>query len=182
MNEILTNGTDIKRRIIAEIDKATYCIYLAMAFFTDRDIASAIIAAKNRDVQVEIILSSNAQNETVKRMFRESNIRVHAFNTGDERGVMHHKFCLIDKKISINGSFNYSYNASTNNVENIQVSDDSHTYSQFFAEFERLRYNIDNNIDVNASTQICNDMHRDRPTNQIDDFYKSLSNMVDLSV
>jgi phosphatidylserine/phosphatidylglycerophosphate/cardiolipin synthase-like enzyme len=61
MNEILTNGTEIKQRIIAEIQKANQNIYLAMAFFTDRDVANAIIAAKNRNLNVDIILSSNAQ-------------------------------------------------------------------------------------------------------------------------
>ena len=116
MNDIITNGTEIKRRIIFEINSARHCIYVAMAWFTDRDIAAAIIEAKNRNVTVDIILSSNAQNEIVKLMLRGANINVHAFETGDARGIMHHKFCLIDNKISINGSYNYSYNASNNTV------------------------------------------------------------------
>jgi phosphatidylserine/phosphatidylglycerophosphate/cardiolipin synthase-like enzyme len=119
MNDILTNGTEIKQRIISEIQKANNSIFLAMAWFTDRDIANAIIDAKNNDVFIDVILSSNSQNETVKQMFKAANISIHAFETGDERGMMHHKFCLIDSKISINGSYNYSYNASNNNVENI---------------------------------------------------------------
>ncbi|AZI24778.1 DUF1669 domain-containing protein [Pedobacter sp. G11] len=155
MNNILTNGTEIKQRIIAEIQNARQCIYLAMAWFTDRDIATSIIDAKNRNVAVDVILSSNASNETVKLMFKGANISVHAFDTGDDRGMMHHKFCLIDHKISINGSYNYSYNASNNNVENIQVSDDPITYKQFLIEFERIRYNIDHNIDVNTATEIA---------------------------
>lgn len=150
MNDILTSGTEIKQRIISEIQNANQSIYLAMAWFTDRDIANAIINAKIRNLAVEIILSSNAQNETVKQMFREANINIHAFETGDERGMMHHKFCLIDAKVTMNGSYNYSYNASNNNVENIQISDDPHTYRQFFSEFERLKYNIDHQIDVNV--------------------------------
>src|SRR5688572_4655315 len=141
MNYIITNGTEIKQRLILEISNARYCIYLAMAWFTDRDIAMAIIEAKNRNVTVDIILSSNVQNETVKLMLRGASINVHSFETGDARGIMHHKFCLIDNKISINGSYNYSYNASNNNVENIHVSDDSAIYSQLLSEFERLKYN-----------------------------------------
>lgn len=136
MNEIITNGTEIKQRIISEINNASESIFLAMAYFTDREIALAIVGAKNRSVIVDIILSSNIQNETVKLMLRGANIIVHAFETGDARGIMHHKFCLIDNKITINGSYNYSINASNNNVENIHVSDDISTYSQFFSEFE----------------------------------------------
>ncbi|WP_316738084.1 phospholipase D-like domain-containing protein [Pedobacter aquatilis] len=149
MNDILTTGIEIKQRIISEIQNAKHSIYLAMAWFTDRDIANALIEAKNRNLVIDIILSSNIQNETVKKMFREANISLHAFETGDERGMMHHKFCLIDNNISINGSYNYSYNASNNNVENIHVSNDLNIYKQFYSEFERLKYNIDHQIDVN---------------------------------
>lgn len=176
MNDILTNGTDIKQRIISEINNARQNIYLAMAWFTDRDIANAIISAKSRNVTVEIVLSSNEQNETVKQMLREASINVHAFETGDNRGMMHHKFCLIDSRITINGSYNYSLNASKNNVENIQVSDDTKTYQQFLAEFERLKYNIDNQIDVNSSNIKMGTIQQ--PNNQKDAFSKTLSNLV----
>jgi len=183
MNEILTNGTEIKQRIIAEIQKANQNIYIAMAWFTDRDIANAVISAKKRNLAVDIILSSNVQNEPVKQMLKNENISIHAFETGDERGMMHHKFCLIDNKLSINGSYNYSYNASNNNVENIQVSDDPHTYRQLLAEFERLKYNIDHLIDVNINTanpmeQIITKTKKIEPLNTADSFSQQLSNLI----
>jgi len=181
MNDIITNGTEIKQRIVSELNNSKQFVYLAMAFFTDRDIANAIIGAKSRNVTVDIILSSNAQNETVKQMFREANINVHAFDTGDERGMMHHKFCLIDNKITINGSYNYSYNASNNNVENIHVSDDFAIHKQFLAEFERLKYNIDNNIAVYTETQITKNMEQLKTVNPVDSFAQQLHNLVFLS-
>lgn len=182
MNDIITNGTEIKQRIISEITNASQCIYLAMAWFTDRDIASVIIDAKSRNVLVDIVLSSNASNETVKLMLKGANISVHAFDTGDERGMMHHKFCLIDNKISINGSYNYSYNASNNNVENIQVSDDPNTYRQFYSEFERIRYNIDHNIDVNTVIKMPSENSQTlQPLSQMDTFFKQLNDLVYLS-
>jgi phosphatidylserine/phosphatidylglycerophosphate/cardiolipin synthase-like enzyme len=130
MNDIITNGTEIKQRILSEINNANQSIYLAMSYFTDREIAMAIVGARNRNVLVDIILSSNIQNDTVKSILKGANIMVHAFETGDARGIMHHKFCLIDNKITINGSYNYSINASNNNVENIHVSDDNSTYTK----------------------------------------------------
>src|SRR4028119_386058 len=100
MNDLITNGAEIKQRIISEITKASQCIYIAMAYFTDREIAMAIIAAKSKNLTIDIILSSNAQNETVKLMLMGAGISVHAFDTGDARGIMHHKFCLIDNRVS----------------------------------------------------------------------------------
>lgn len=179
MNDLITNGTEIKQRIISEINNANQVIYVAMAWFTDRDIAMAIIDAKNRNLSIDIILSSNAQNETVKLMLKGANIKVHAFETGDVRGIMHHKFCLIDNKISINGSYNYSINASNNNVENIQVSDDTRIYSQFLNEFERLRYNIDHNIGVNNTSILpVQQTQATQPINIVDTFSEQLHNLV----
>lgn len=179
MNDIITNGIEIKQRILTEISKASQSIYLAMAWFTDRDIANAIIEAKTRIDKIDIILSSNIQNETVKLMFRAAGVSVHAFETGDTRGIMHHKFCLIDSKISINGSYNYSYNASNNNVENIHISDDPSIYSQLYSEFERLKHNIDNNITVNDVIQ--EPIKKNEPvrqSNPIDTFSLLLHNMI----
>ncbi|GAA4317714.1 phospholipase D-like domain-containing protein [Flaviaesturariibacter amylovorans] len=179
MNDLLTNGTEIKQRILSEIRNAKQCIYLAMAYFTDRDIAMAIVEAKNRSVIIDIILSSNAQNETVKLILKGAGVSIHAFDTGDARGIMHHKFCLIDNRISINGSYNYSLNASNNNVENIQVSDDLKTYSQFLSEFERLKYNIDNRIAVNEDTQKpVSESQQAQKVNIIDVFSKQLHSLV----
>lgn len=179
MNDLLTNGTEIKQRIISEIGNAKQCIYVAMAWFTDRDIAMAICDAKNRNVAVDIILSSNAQNETVKLMLKGAGISVHAFETGDPRGIMHHKFCLIDNKVTINGSYNYSFNASTNNVENIQISDDFSIYSQFLSEFERLKYNIDHQISVNQTIPVPDTNNQKvQRLNVIDTFSQQLHNLV----
>jgi hypothetical protein len=179
MNDLITNGTEIKQRIISLINNSQHCIYLAMAYFTDRDIAMAIVDANNRNVIVDIILSSNVQNETVKLMLKGANISVHAFETGDARGIMHHKFCLIDNKISINGSYNYSLNASNNNVENVQVSDDLAVYAQFLSEFDRLKFNIENHIAVNEqSINSPNKVTEPLQMNVIDIFSKQLHSLV----
>jgi len=183
MNDILTNGTEIKQRILLEINQAHQNIYVAMAYFTDREIAMAIINAKARNILVDIILSSNNQNDTVKLMLRGANINVHAFDTGDARGIMHHKFCLIDNRITINGSYNYSINASNNNVENIHVSDDPKIYNQFYSEFERLKFNIDNNIAVNTVEQV-NDIGQksNQNPNYLENFTQQLDSLIFSSV
>ncbi len=180
MNDVLTNGTEIKSRIISEIERANKNIFIAMAFFTDRDIASAIIEAKNRGVFIDVILSSNANNEVVKEMFLNANINIHAFETGDERGMMHHKFCLIDNTITINGSYNYSFNASKNNVENIHISDDIKIYKQFLQEFERLKYNIEHQININTNTNnMITDNNRETEIKVIrTSFYDKLKNSI----
>jgi hypothetical protein len=178
MNDLITIGSEIKSRIINEVSKSTECINLAMAWFTDKDIAKAIIDANNRGVKVEVILSSNQQNDTVRKLFEENGVKVYAFETGDSRGIMHHKFCLIDNKTTINGSFNYSYNASTNNVENILVSDDLKTFTQFIDEFERLKYNINHKLDLENNNMIPESIEVKSNVNPIEEFRSQLHHLV----
>ncbi|WP_312329804.1 phospholipase D-like domain-containing protein [Sphingobacterium sp.] len=184
MSDLITDGSEIKNRIILEIKGAKQSVLLAMAWFTDRDIATAMIEAKNRNVYVDVILSSNEQNETVKDMLVEANIAVHAFETGDSRGIMHHKFILIDNRLTINGSYNYSYNASKNNIENVSISYDTALYSKFLAEFERLRHNIDNKLELNriyndqSENNISTNEPKMQPLNIIDSFSDQLNSLV----
>lgn len=51
---------------------------------------------------------------------------------------MHHKFVLIDNKLLINGSFNWTRNAITGNQENVVVTDYPQLVQAFQAEFEKL--------------------------------------------
>jgi len=51
---------------------------------------------------------------------------------------MHHKFCIIDDTILLNGSFNWTRSAATKNNENVAVLDDPVLISLFKKEFERL--------------------------------------------
>ena len=179
MNELITNGTEIKQRIISEINKAEYSVKIAMAYFTDRDIARAIVEAKNNGVDVDVILSSNSQNETVKSILEDAGVCIDVFDTGDTRGIMHHKFSLIDNKISINGSYNYSFNASTNNVENVQISDDLSTYNQFNSEFEGLKIKIKNNMNTTGNIILKEtEIKPKQPINIIESFSKQLNDLV----
>lgn len=51
---------------------------------------------------------------------------------------MHHKFCVIDEALCLFGSFNWTKNAETQNIENLTVSDDSGVIYQYLIEFNSI--------------------------------------------
>jgi phosphatidylserine/phosphatidylglycerophosphate/cardiolipin synthase-like enzyme len=53
-------------------------------------------------------------------------------------GNMHHKTIVIDRGITVTGSYNFSNNAETRNDENVLVIHDVEIAEAFMAEFERL--------------------------------------------
>ena len=55
---------------------------------------------------------------------------------------MHNKFCIIDGKKLITGSYNWTYAAEYNNKENIIISDDISLCNEFSFHFKSLKENI----------------------------------------
>ncbi len=52
--------------------------------------------------------------------------------------VMHHKVIIIDDRIVIFGSFNFSDNANTQNDENLLIVDNAEIARAFKAEYDRV--------------------------------------------
>ena len=58
--------------------------------------------------------------------------------TDDSRYHMHHKFGLIDGRISFSGSYNWTYTATKHNQENLIVTTNYTIVNEFIDEYERL--------------------------------------------
>ena len=52
--------------------------------------------------------------------------------------LMHHKFCIIDNKIVMTGSFNWTMQAIMGNNENVIITSESEVVNPFVSEFEKL--------------------------------------------
>lgn len=51
---------------------------------------------------------------------------------------MHHKFAIVDKKVLITGSLNWTTQAIQNNRENVLIMEDTEYVRLFLEEFERI--------------------------------------------
>ncbi|KYO30780.1 mitochondrial cardiolipin hydrolase [Alligator mississippiensis] len=55
-----------------------------------------------------------------------------------ESGYMHHKFAIVDQKMLITGSLNWTTQAIQSNRENVLIVEDAEYVKPFLAEFERI--------------------------------------------
>lgn len=133
--------SEIRNKIIPFLNNATDKIQVAMAWFTSSELFGALLDALNRNVDVELVLLDNAINymdyapdfnELIKL---GGKLRI----AGSDIGFMHHKFCVIDDKIAITGSYNWTYYAETRNIENIIISDNPEIVNGYTSEFQRLK-------------------------------------------
>lgn len=108
----------IAEEIIKQIDNAEDYIDIAIYSFTSQPIAEAIIRAKNRGVEIRILMDKGqSQGEYSKFEYLLDN---DIFIIQDRHtGIMHNKIILIDGKVLFTGSYNLSKSAEEKNQENL---------------------------------------------------------------
>ena len=131
---------NIKREIIPYLNDAKQEVVVAMAWFTSDDLFQALIDCLGRNVSVELVLLDNASNfmyyaPDFNEFIKAGGI-LHIAKP--EYGFMHHKFCVIDNKVVVTGSYNWTYYAETRNIENILISDQKEIIDLYIKEFREL--------------------------------------------
>ena len=121
-------------KIIQIIDGAKFYIYVPAYLITHEKITSALIRAKNRNVDVKIIIDANSTTtrNTKYLVLRENKIPV---KTENYAGKLHSKSMIIDDKYIILGSMNFSNSGENKNDENTLVIENSElakSYRKFF--------------------------------------------------
>lgn len=108
------------KRIIELIDNAKETIYIPTFLITHKDIATALIKAKQRQVNVKIIIDANSTNtrNTKHALLRQNNIQL---KTENYAGKLHAKTIIIDNEYLILGSMNFSNSGDNKNDENLVI-------------------------------------------------------------
>lgn len=144
MEKVFFNN--IRKEIIGLLDNAEENVYIAMAWFTSAELFDTLISCLERGVRVQLIILDNTINfmyfaPDFNQFIKHKNavLKIAGLNIG----FMHHKFCVIDNKIVITGSYNWTYYAETRNIENIVITDDKDTVNQYKEEFTSLFHRIE---------------------------------------
>ncbi|MFB6430532.1 phospholipase D-like domain-containing protein [Bacillus thuringiensis] len=129
---------EIKETIIQGIRNAKYTIWIAVAWFTDKEIFEELILRKREGVNIRIITSNEESNRYLVEKL-ESNFEVVKVpmkgNCFSNR--LHDKFCIIDLEFVMHGSYNWSKNARGND-ETLATALDRDFVRKFADEFIRL--------------------------------------------
>lgn len=102
---------DVEHPLVAQINSAKSKIRLADYSFNDPAVVSALIAAKERGVDVSLVLDkSQAAGKTeVPQVQRLVEAQVpHVIGTSDEHKIVHVKYVVIDDLVTISGSYNFT--------------------------------------------------------------------------
>lgn len=130
---------NIRLQLCKLLQDATKEVSIAMAWFTSAELFSSLLSCLKRNVRVKLVLLDNPIN--FMEYAPDFNEFIHEggelYIAKQEIGFMHHKFCIIDGKIVISGSYNWTYYAETRNVENIFITDEASVVNSYLVEFNR---------------------------------------------
>lgn len=137
--DFIFDNRAIYNRIVKELNKAQNQILVAAAWFTDPDLLDTLVLKAKDGIKVEVIIADNVDNEKLDftELLLNGGIIRKIKNTG--YGMMHQKFCVIDNKVALHGSYNWSVNARKNNDESITISRIPHMIQKMVAHFETIK-------------------------------------------
>ena len=132
---------NIAERIQEEISKAQKSVFIAVAWFTNRNIFNVLQRKAKEGCQINLMYSADHINENSSIDFdllKTKNSFVFPIGDGDH-DLMHNKFCVIDYCTVITGSYNWSNKAESNH-ENITITNGVTTLAeQFVSEFNKIK-------------------------------------------
>jgi len=134
---------------IERISAETKSIYGAMYMFTDKKVAQALIDAKKRGVDVQMIVDQISMSSCGKgKILQENGISVYVHRTLEfnpyTMPLMHHKFFIFGcnqegTSVLWTGSWNCTLRGTQYNNENVILLDDQNMIEQFSKHFFELR-------------------------------------------
>jgi len=140
---LITEFDNIKDFICKELEKAKFIIWVAAAWFTDKDLANLLYKKAKQGVNIQIILNDDNINSILKEKLKD-HFEVFCAPSNDKFSkLMHNKFCVIDLERIIHGSYNWTNKAQYNN-ETISIIYSRLEAKKFAEQFLRIKLEIMN--------------------------------------
>lgn len=130
-------GNDCLNAIIGKIGRAINNIDICVFTISDDRISREIAMAHRKGVLIRLLTDNDKAYDKGSDIYRlaKKGISVKVDYTDKH---MHHKFAIIDNKILLTGSYNWTRSAATSNEENILITNDTPSVKAYKKEFEKL--------------------------------------------
>lgn len=137
-----TDVKTTKAKVVQALNKANKSIYIAIFSLNEPDIIRALVDARKRGVVVQVkydYLQSTQEvmTEALTTLKNAGVVTSEIRMSG--RSYMHHKFAVIDGRMVVTGSFNWTRNASFNNWENVVIIQSEEVAKMYKAEWDRIK-------------------------------------------
>ena len=131
-----TPGGNCTQQIVDAIESAKLSIYVQAYSFTSVPIAKALIHAKEKGIDVKIILdkSQRTQRYSASTLFVNQQIPTWI---DTKVAIAHNKVMVVDSKLIITGSFNFTQAAQNKNAENLLMINSPLLAAQYIQNWKK---------------------------------------------
>ena len=127
----------LENAIVPIVKSATKSVRFLTFSFTDFPLADAMSQRWKAGVDVAGVFEK-VGSETEASELRTLMCRSVPVKQDGNSGFLHHKVIVVDERIVITGSMNYSTNAEENNDENVVIIDNADLARLYLQEFDRV--------------------------------------------
>jgi len=127
----------LENAIVPIVKSATRSVRFLTFSFTDYPLADAMSQRAKEGVDVAGVFET-VGSETEAAELKTLMCRKVPVKQDGNPGFLHHKVIVVDERIVITGSMNYSTNAEENNDENVIIIDNAEIARLYIQEFERV--------------------------------------------
>ncbi|WP_179352194.1 phospholipase D-like domain-containing protein [Winogradskyella vidalii] len=138
MKQSLLKGKAIFENLASSLNAAKSSIYVVSAWFTDPNLLELLILKAKENIEVSVVIGDNKDN--LKLDFSELEALGGTLTRikGKGYGIMHQKYCIIDKKTAFHGSYNWTVNARKNNSESVIKTNLKSIIEELLNDFKSL--------------------------------------------
>nr|XP_019939902.1 PREDICTED: mitochondrial cardiolipin hydrolase [Paralichthys olivaceus] len=124
-------------RLLCRILSAKSSLDLCIFCFSNMELCRAVLALHSKGVTIQVLTDQEYAHVTGSQIgvLRKAGICVRC----DVASVyMHHKFAVVDGRLLITGSLNWTLTAVQSNMENVLITEEPDLVRPFIREFRRL--------------------------------------------
>jgi phosphatidylserine/phosphatidylglycerophosphate/cardiolipin synthase-like enzyme len=135
----LAGSCDPLATVLRAIDDARTTIRIQMYSLTVQEIATALVRAKRRGVDVCVIVDRGQLHDDRNDLFRVDSLASSGVPVMVDTvpGLMHNKIMVVDGETVLTGSFNYTYGAERWNAENLVVLHDRSLAAEYLRNWNQ---------------------------------------------
>lgn len=129
--------------ILQQISRAKTEILIQAYSFTSKPIAQALLQAQKRGVAITAVLDKSNRTQKYSAATFLKNMGIPVF-IDDRHAIAHNKIMIIDNRVVITGSFNFTMGAETKNAENLLIIEDMPDLTRAYRENfqQHLRHSV----------------------------------------
>ena len=124
-------------KILSLVREANKSVKVAIFSFTHEELADELVKADIKGLNVEVLVERRQRNVQNSQYERLKGFGIDIKVDGNKNN-MHNKFIVIDEKIVITGSPNFSFSGYNRNDENMLIIYNRNLAQKYIKEFDRL--------------------------------------------